>query len=224
MSNKFIENKNVAIVGNAISLLDLDYGKKIDNHEVVIRINNTSVFHTDAAGTKIDIWAFNDRINYEARLISRAHKLKKKPESYEHFTAYQEYYKNGVTLDLALANVRYGGVFWNDDWRNDDVDRYEHSVEIKKDIIREFEHPSCGIVLVSIIASLNPATVSLYGFDWKRTATFQAESNHIYMIEREDENGNIIHRYDSQHLHNYDREEEYIRNQFLTRDNWRLYW
>jgi|SRR5210317_2045908 len=217
MSNEFIDNKRVAIVGNAISLLELDYAKEIDDHEVVIRINNTAVSHTDAAGTKIDIWAFNDKVNYENRMST--------PQSVKQRNLYFDYKKkNGVTLDLSLHSNRQGGVFWNEDWRTPGVDRNKHSVKLKKDIIKRFKHPSCGVVLVSIIGSHNPTSVSLYGFDWKRTATFQAEGNHRFIVKKEDEDGNIIHRYDSQHRHNYDSEEEYIRNHFLTRDNWKLCW
>ena len=216
MSNKFIDNKRVAIVGNAISLLELDYAKEIDDHEVVIRINNTAVYHTDASGTKIDIWAFNDKINYEDRLNPANRKQR------DFYFDYKN--RNGITLDLSLSNRRHHGVFWNEDWLIPGVDLNKHSVQLKKDIIKRFTDPSCGVVLVSIIGSYNPISVSLYGFDWKRTPTFQAEANHRYIVKQEDKDGNIIHRYDSQHRHNYDSEEEYIRNHFLTRDNWKLCW
>ncbi len=202
-----IENKRVAIVGNAISLLDLNYGNDIDDHDVVFRINNTPLFHRHSTGTKIDVWALNDRVQFEKRLHTRAERP---------LELYLKHAENKIVLDLAMHNNRQGGIFWGDD-------KEEQSVEIKQKILRQVGNPSCGITLIAIIASLNPSAVGIYGFDWKRSPTFEAESDFQYIIEKEDKHGQKIYRYDQQYRHNYDREEEYIRNNYLTMENWRLY-
>ena len=55
--NKLIKDKNIAIVGNGPSELGSNHGKEIDNHDLVIRMNNYQIdgFEKDY-GKKTDIW------------------------------------------------------------------------------------------------------------------------------------------------------------------------
>lgn len=54
---KFFENKTVAIVGNATSLLGKKYGKQIDSHDIVIRFNRGYIINEEAQGVKTTVWA-----------------------------------------------------------------------------------------------------------------------------------------------------------------------
>lgn len=51
----FIRSKTVAIVGNAVSLFDENFGDEIDNHDIVIRFTHGYITNTRAQGTKTDI-------------------------------------------------------------------------------------------------------------------------------------------------------------------------
>lgn len=52
---EYIKGKSVAIVGNAKSIFDHDFGKEIDKHDVVIRFNRGFITNEKAQGTKTDI-------------------------------------------------------------------------------------------------------------------------------------------------------------------------
>lgn len=65
---EFIENRNVAVIGNSNCEKGLGKGKKIDNYDLVIRFNNFSVdgeFSEDY-GKKTDIWA---RVDNESEIL-----------------------------------------------------------------------------------------------------------------------------------------------------------
>lgn len=53
----YVQGKSVAIVGNAKSLLESDYGHYIDRSDIVIRINRANILNAQAQGTKTHIWA-----------------------------------------------------------------------------------------------------------------------------------------------------------------------
>lgn len=52
---EFIEEKSVAIVGNAKSLFNDTYGEEIDSHDIVIRFTHGYITKPEAQGTKTDI-------------------------------------------------------------------------------------------------------------------------------------------------------------------------
>jgi len=71
MSSKYFENKRVAVVGNAQSLFNTQYGTEIDDHEIVIRINTPAIFYDDLVsrhshGTRIHVWAFWDHFRFDS--------------------------------------------------------------------------------------------------------------------------------------------------------------
>lgn len=49
---KYFKNKSIAVVGNSIAILDREYGKLIDNCDIVCRINEGCVNIPNTAGTK----------------------------------------------------------------------------------------------------------------------------------------------------------------------------
>lgn len=61
---EFIQDKSIAVVGNAPSGVGLHNGMEIDSHDIVIRFNNfsTSEEHIQDYGTKTNIWAITPSI------------------------------------------------------------------------------------------------------------------------------------------------------------------
>lgn len=72
---EYIKGKDVAIVGNAKSLFNKNYGKEIDSHQVIIRFNKGFIIKKESQGTKTDILLLaceiskEDRDSYNARYI-----------------------------------------------------------------------------------------------------------------------------------------------------------
>jgi len=67
MMKDLIDKKTVALVGNSQSLFNYQYGSEIDDHDVVIRINNTAIYYDDnrrTHGTRNTIWAFWDVLKF----------------------------------------------------------------------------------------------------------------------------------------------------------------
>ena len=58
----YMEGKSIAVVGNGKCILDKAYGKDIDSHDVVVRINGGAPAHLkypENAGLKHDIYSIN---------------------------------------------------------------------------------------------------------------------------------------------------------------------
>lgn len=53
----YFSGKSVAIIGNAKSLLESNYGKDIDGYDIVIRINRADIVNQNAQGSKTSVWA-----------------------------------------------------------------------------------------------------------------------------------------------------------------------
>jgi hypothetical protein len=76
----WFDRKRVAVVGNASSLFNSVFGKEIDNHEVVVRINRSSTIcfpendNEKSQGTRTDVWAFSFADSMETELTSH-HKI-----------------------------------------------------------------------------------------------------------------------------------------------------
>ena len=61
---EWFDNKSIAIIGNAKSLFDKNYGDEIDSNDIVIRINKgievcTQPNNSKSHGKKVDVWCFN---------------------------------------------------------------------------------------------------------------------------------------------------------------------
>jgi hypothetical protein len=52
-------NKNIILVGNSVELIEYDFGKFIDSHDIVIRLGKgaNTTGHEEHIGSKLDIWA-----------------------------------------------------------------------------------------------------------------------------------------------------------------------
>ena len=56
----YMEGKTIALIGNGKCILNRPYGKLIDSHEVLIRMNGGAPVkerYKDSVGTKLDIYS-----------------------------------------------------------------------------------------------------------------------------------------------------------------------
>lgn len=145
----WFENKSVALIGNAMSLFDQNYGPEIDEHDVVVRLNRAAMLYTnfDAAathGTKTDVWMFWAVAEYREQIktakckimhmahVGRSHKTQRKVDFY-------------YPIDMRDKIKKQAGKHAN---------------------------PSTGMMALDYIYNSNPKSIDIYGFDWKKTPTF----------------------------------------------------
>jgi hypothetical protein len=165
----WFENKTVAIIGNAESVLKKQYGKDIDEHQVVVRINRgiqccvKNYLHKENFGTKLDIWMFN---LYNRNLQLFYHNIKHKLIS-------QNFYKMQMNEDLDNKNFDFS------------YPNYYYT-ELQKYVSPKY--PSTGLRVLDYVSRCNPSLVSVYGFDWKETPTFYDKkapnANHDFIKEK----------------------------------------
>tara|TARA_B110000977_G_scaffold64204_1_gene87343 strand:+ start:11309 stop:11845 length:537 start_codon:yes stop_codon:yes gene_type:complete len=142
---EWFEGKTVAVVGNAASLLEKNYGKEIDTAEVVVRINRGGYKFTQFSnkmGMKLDVWCMqNIRQNKpwaQQPASKNAHKMQ----------------MDTIDVSPEFANMA-DVVFSNDDRNSLDSNLTKKS--------------STGLRVLYYISKQNPKNVNVYGFDWKQT-------------------------------------------------------
>lgn len=151
----WFDGKTVALVGNAQSLFDFSFGKEIDDHDIVVRLNGATyeLPKLDAAkshGSRTDVWGMWSSIDY----------IKQIP------------YFNGKTIHL---------------WKFSPAPvTYVAAPQIKA-VGKKV--PSCGLLMLDLLARSGAKHIDMYGFDWKKTKTFTAESMHIgphdFVVEKQ---------------------------------------
>lgn len=166
---EWFENKTVAIVGNATSISKTCYGKDIDSHQVVVRINRgiqcciKNYQLKENFGTKLDVWMFN--------LYNRNIKL---------------FYSN---IKHKLLEQNFYKMQMNDDLNNDNFD-FSYPNKYYLDLYKHFSprYPSTGLRALDYVSKCNPSLVNVYGFDWKETPTFYdknaIDTNHDFKKEK----------------------------------------
>lgn len=166
--NEWFDGKSVAIIGNAQSLFSKSYGKEIDSHDVVLRINRgIEVCFDDKAlsshGKKLDVWAFN---------LYRT----------------LEYFDN-----TARANIKqpYKRLQMNYTPLLGSIDS-SITQEAQNEIVGLFspKKVTTGFRILHYMTKFKPSVVDVYGFDWKETPTFYikhkstTDLSHDYNKER----------------------------------------
>lgn len=180
-----IDNKIIAVIGNAQHLFDESFGKEIDSHETVIRINRSaSICFTEkyrslkkTHGFKTTIWAF-----------SFADTMR---------NAIQKNYTKATFLiqmnDISKNKIKHPFKF--------DAITRDEITELKQKLNKYHEEeyknygPSTGLRVLDYISKFSPLEVNIYGFDWKKTPTFydfkhetrnvEVKHNHNYLVEME---------------------------------------
>lgn len=166
-TENFFTNKKIALVGNSTILFSQNYGKIIDQHDLVCRINKGPlVCNVETHGVKTNVLFYSD-----SKII-----LPEIPK---------------LLLDdvlYVLAQVRYENAEQPvgklhklpKEWlnRTNQICGYN---EKKK-------WPSTGLYSLLFLLEQRPIVVSLFGFDWKKNPTFyrldeKESKRHKYAME-----------------------------------------
>ena len=158
---EWFENKTVAVIGNAQSIFKKEYGKEIDSHDVIVRINRgLKIKDQKYQGSKTNVWMFN---LYNQKL--------------------HEFY-------LDIDDKNYFKMQMNEDVSNRFFD-YSYKREYYLELEGHFKpkKPTTGIRCLDYIFKCEPKHVDVYGFDWKETPTFYDrfanDTAHDYLKEKE---------------------------------------
>lgn len=148
---EWLEGKTVAVVGNAMSLFDKSYGREIDSHDVVVRINKAAMLYTrqeasSSHGTKTNVWVFWNTSEYKTFFPKIPKHVKKMHAGHQGRTP-----NNIHMIDFVYPDSLYK--------------------ELKKHAGKH-SNPTTGLIFLDHLSKCNPKHVDVYGFDWKETPTF----------------------------------------------------
>lgn len=210
----YFKDKTVAVVGNAASLFDTEYGKEIDEHDIVLRINKPAIFFNDkpflkSHGSRIDVWAFWD---YEF-FLQKTNFLDDSPEALIKYLASEDYEMFNLKRSKG-ASPQAETFLWN----GKDIPgiRRHQLVNHHTDDYLE-RNFSSGLMILMILDKLEAKHIDVYGFDFKRTHTFnQLESWETHLVNKGG------YRNDSACAHIYSSEEDIALRYIFTQDRFTL--
>lgn len=148
---EWFEGKTVAIIGNAQSLFDKEYGKEIDSHEVVVRLNKAAMLYTEhnvekSHGRKTDVWIFWNTSEYKSQ-FNKYPKVKKMHAGHQ-----ARFEANLKHVDFVYPNIP--------------------NYELLRRKAGKHNNPTTGFIAIDWIMECKPKSLDIYGFDWKETPTF----------------------------------------------------
>lgn len=140
-----LTNKKIAVIGNAQYLFNRSYGREIDKHDIIIRMNRAAILYTHhynyfTHGSRTNVWAMWRYKEYETVPI-------KEPE---------------YVIQMA---------YWQDN-KDMNINYYDSNKLSNLMASSGCKVPSTGLMVLDWISYYNPSKVSVYGFDWKTTPTF----------------------------------------------------
>lgn len=201
--------KRVAVVGNSQSLFDRSYGVDIDKHDVVIRFNKPAPFMMEDVelthGSKTNIWmfwavgAFHRDVmeNKSAPPLVKSQFLENKNIRKGQVRVNSHTALSRKYIDYTMSNSIYSSL----------------KLELKQR--SEYKPaPSVGISTLAWLHKCDPASVSIYGMDFKETPTFSEKDRF-----QKDMNG----FYDSRCNHDFLAERQFIDKYILTDNRFRLF-
>ncbi len=191
----WLDNKTVAIVGNAQSLFGHSFGKEIDSHDTVIRINRSATIcftHkykslVKTHGIKTTVWAFSFADTMKSP-------LNKNHEKAEYLIQMNSKSKNKVEHPFRFDCIENSEI----------IELRKNLNELHDDEVENYA-PSTGLRVLNHVAKYLPDKVDVYGFDWKETPTFYDIKKRTRKLETPHE---------THHNHNYFLEMEYCKQFF----------
>jgi hypothetical protein len=171
---EWFEGKTVAIVGNAMSLFDKEYGDEIDSHDVIVRLNRAAMLY--------------DREDVRKVQSEITHGKKTNVWMFWNVSEYQNYIK---TIDPSIKKMHMH-IGFKVEGRTD-ID-YVYPKPMYKELTKSAKYnksPSTGFMALDYISKCNPTKVYVYGFDWKETPTFTDPTRkkdagmHNFALEKE---------------------------------------
>jgi hypothetical protein len=167
----WFEEKTIAVIGNASSLFEKNYGSEIDSHDVVVRINKAAMLYTrkevnKSHGSKTDVWVFWNTAEYKSFF----------PKISKHIKKMHAGHQGRTPNNIDLIDFLYPD------------DLYK---ELKKHSGKH-NNPTTGLITLDYISRCNPKHIDVYGFDWKSSPTFtdpemkrEKACPHDYPVEKE---------------------------------------
>lgn len=140
---------NIALVGNAESLFDQNFGEAIDQHDLVVKINaGTTLDRPQSHGTRCDLAVFSIPMQFDSvvRDIADRDKI--------------------IQASDKDREVEYNKPFYKIPLLDNE--------EIK--LMAGVERPSCGLMTLWWLLKHNPQRIDIYGFDWKATPTWYTKN------------------------------------------------
>lgn len=141
-----LKNKRVAVVGNAQSIMNYNFGEEIDSHDFVIRINR-AMNHFDVnekydahVGKRTDMWCVWNIDEYESCNLDA-----------EYIIQMASWHGCRTRTDILF-----------------------YSIPEIFDLIKRsgIDNPSTGMMLLDWLSLGGVTSVDVYGFDWKETPTW----------------------------------------------------
>ncbi len=194
---ELVENKTVAVVGNALSLQYKKHGEYIDSHDIVVRINIPGNLYYDNKmkeiyGEKMDAWCF-----WKASAFLSAHETK----------YMQQFTQAETKLEVVESSVAGVESIYTDETLKILEDKIAELYPYR--FGRDYYKFSTGFLLLNYLSNCNPKTVSVFGFDFKHTPTFY-DSNL---------KNNMVGGIDIRFGHDYRIEQKYIIDHLLKQSN-----
>jgi hypothetical protein len=148
---EWFEGKTVAIIGNAMSLFDKEYGKEIDAHDVVVRLNKAAMLYDkfdaeNSHGKRTDVWMFWRTAEYKKYFSKIDVKILKMHMGHQ----------DRKSLDLKLVDHVYPNSLYS---------------SLKK-VSGKHNNPTTGFMAIDYVLNCDPSILNVYGFDWKETPTY----------------------------------------------------
>lgn len=208
----FVEGKTVAVVGNAESLFQYSYGKQIDAHDIVVRINKPAIFYDDrpcieSHGEKLDLWVFWDYGHFKNKVDPA-----KLPPRLNEFFNHGDYKIFSTNMKMTRQ-----WFLWGDP--GEPIWEYSRYKLIEENILKYTDkktrrNPSTGLLFLLTLKHFNPSKVDVYGFDFKRTQTFGEEEQFKNVIHG--------HRWDMSCCHEFAFEEFVAERELFSDDRFNL--
>jgi hypothetical protein len=171
--SNIIQNKSVALVGNASSLMKMNKGSEIDSHDIVIRINKPGNLeygeeYSHIFGKKMDIWCL---WNFET--FVKEHKANFMQKYYPYFSDKLIYKTEAISRnDTKFYNVE---TLYNSQCLTE-LEKLVLSQNRPRFKRKGFKF-STGFLLINYIANINVKCLNIYGMDFKVTPTYYDKEN-----------------------------------------------
>jgi hypothetical protein len=179
-------NQKVALIGNAESMLDTQHGAEIDQNDIICRINKgPELMGRNSHGTRLTVlffshpdWLPTNKISSDVVRIHTSHR-------------FNPSFMNDIEEQKFTPSVHTDYFFQKTEWE-----------KLRQQIgyTQGRSWPSTGATAISMIVDARPQSLSLYGFDFKKTYTFY----------HADKTGDPATLHDLKRKHNWTLERLYV--------------
>ena len=231
---EMVEGKSVAVIGNAQSLFNKNYGNLIDSHVLVIRFNKPANLYIGeeydnsiSHGKKMDIWAFWTVGAFYHRIINREkdidnivnafydpniYKIQACMNSYKELTEkhINDTYSQRSSSKLVALNKKIAAC---SKFQNHNHKKEQRNIMIEKRMNANKIQTSIGVVVLAWLLESNAREVNIFGMDFKISPTFSETKNH-----KKDIQGGI----DTRCNHNFALEEIFVKTRIITDPRFKL--